>query len=354
MKILDRFSVLVKQTEENDDIGTTCNNVVQNLSKKSIFLAHRNLSRKKGLLAENISEIHCDASELAACSNNIPDGKAYGFEKSYNIDVEECSNESNTGNLCNNNTDVSSDTRHKLIQETIPLHICKQSLKDDDSDTSHLSLVNILLKTSSNDDKDCKIDHESNESNLPVDGLTSLSLDISKESLNSQSATSANYSDATNDTKISLNILDNNNKNSLENDENELPSSSKHVICKEMSTSQDAGRASLCHDSVSISKPFKLPILEKMPKTASVQQSEIEENAVALLDSSFTRQNQLERIRCLDSEPRSSNSSEESNSDIELQHASISNNDIKKVNKLHILIFSQAIIIDDKISIIKI
>ncbi|KYM80562.1 E3 ubiquitin-protein ligase HECW2 [Atta colombica] len=325
-KTTDRFSILVKQTEEDDD-GTTCNNMVQNLSKKSIFVAHKNLSRKKGLLAENISEIHCDdASELATCSNNIPDEKAYGFEKSYNI--EECSDKSSAGNLCNNNTDVSSDTRHKSIQETIPLHTCKQSLKDDDSDTSHFSLVNILLKTSSNDDKDCKVDHESNESNLLTDGLMSLSLDISKESLNLQSATSANYSDATNNTKISLNILDNNNKNLLENDGNELPSSSKH-ICKEISTSQDMGHDS-CHDSVSLGKPFKLPILEKMPKTASVQQSEVEENAVALLDSSLTRQNQLERIRCLDSEPRSSNSSEESNSDIELQHASISNNDIKK------------------------
>jgi len=311
--------------------------MVQNLSKKSIFVAHKNLSRKKGLLAENISEIHCDdASELATCSNNIPDKKAYGFEKSYNI--EECSDKSSAGNLCNNNTDVSSDTRHKSIQETIPLHTCKQSLKDDDSDTSHFSLVNILLKTSSNDDKDCKIDHESNESNLLTDGLMSLSLDISKESLNLQSATSANYSDATNNTKISLNILDNNNKNLLENDGNELPSSSKHV-CKEISTSQDMGHDS-CHDSVSLGKPFKLPILEKMPKTASVQQSEVEENAVALLDSSLTRQNQLERIRCLDSEPRSSNSSEESNSDIELQHASISNNDIKKVNKLRIFFAS--------------
>ncbi|XP_018406121.1 PREDICTED: E3 ubiquitin-protein ligase HECW2 [Cyphomyrmex costatus] len=324
----DRFLELVKQTEENDDIGTLCDNTIQNLSKKSVFLTHRNLSRKKGLLAENISKFHCDASESAACSNNISDGKIYGFENSHNIDVEECSNKPSAGNLCNNNTDVTSDTRHKSIQETIPLHTYKETLKDNDSDTSNFSLV-MLLKTSSNDDKDCKIEHESN---LSTDGLASLSLDISKESLNSQSASStSNYSDVTNDTKISLNTLDNNNKKSFENviEGNELPSSSKHV-CKEMSTSQDAGHSSSSHESVSINKPFKLPILEKMPKTASVQQSEVEENAVALLDSSFTRQNQLERIRCLDSEPRSSNSSEESNSDIELQHASTSNNDIKK------------------------
>jgi len=75
-----------------------------------------------------------------------------------------------------------------------------------------------------------------------------------------------------------------------------------------------------------------------MPKIVSVQQPEVGENAVALLDSSFTRQSQLEEVRCLDLEPRSSNSSEESNSDLELQH--ISNNDIKKVSKLHLPLFS--------------
>ncbi|XP_071573577.1 E3 ubiquitin-protein ligase HECW2 [Temnothorax nylanderi] len=324
-------SVLVKQTEENDDdAGTTCNDTVQNSSKKSIFLAHRNLSRKKCLLADSISDIHHNTSELAAENypNSIPDGKVYELEKCYNIvDVEECDHEPSAGNLCNNNIDVASD-RHKLIEETTSLRTSKQFLKDDDSAMNHGSLVNTSLKTSSDDDKDCNIDRDSN---LSTDRLTSLSLDTSKES-SLQSTTLANFSDATNDAKVSLNPLDNNNKNSLENaiGRRELPSSSEHV-CKEMSTSQDAGCASSCYnDFASTSKPFKLPILEKMPKTASVQQSEVEENAVALLDSAFTRQNQLEGVRRLDLELRSSNSSEESNSDIESQHASTSNNDIKK------------------------
>lgn len=323
------ISVLVKQAEESDDdAGTTCNDMVQNSSKKSIFLAHRNLSRKKGLLAESISEIHRNASELAASPNNVPDeGKAYGSEKSDSID--ECDYESSARNLCNNNIDVAPDARHKSIDRTIPFHSCKQFLKDGPAANHGSDIVNILLKTSGNDDKDCNVDHDSD---LSADGLTSLSLDTSKESSNSQSATSASCNNVINDVKISLNTSDNNNKNALENaiDGDELPGSSEHV-CKEMSTSQDAGYASPCYnDSASTSKPFKLPILEKMPKTASVQQSEIEENAVALLDSSFTRQNQLEGVRCLDLEPRSSNSSEESNSDIESQHASTSNNDSKK------------------------
>lgn len=328
MEILDT-SILVKQTEENDEdaAGTTCNDTVQNSSKKSIFLAHRNLSRKKCLLAESISAIHHDTSKLAACPND-PDGKAYGYEKSHNIvDVEECDHEPSAGNLCNNNNiDVASDSSHKSIAETIPSQTCKQSLKDDFA-TNH-SLVNTLLKTSSNDAKDCNVDHDSN---LSTDGLTSL--ETSKESSNSQSAISTSSSDTINNAKLSLNQLDNNNKNSLENvDRSELPVSSEYV-CKEMSTSQNAGCASSCYNvSASTSKPFKLPILEKMPKTPSVQQLEVEENAVALLDTSFTRQNQLEGVRCLDLEPRSSNSSEESNSDIESQHASTSNTDIKKVN----------------------
>lgn len=335
LEILDT-SVLDKQTEENnDDAGTTCNDTVQNSSKKSIFLAHRNLSRKKCLLADSVSEIHHNTSELVAqnCSSIIPGGKAYGLEKSHDIDdVEDSDHEPSAGNLCNNISAASE--KHELIEETIPLR--KQSLKDDDSAANRESLVNTLLKTSSNDDKDCNVDHDSN---LLVDGLTPLSCEPSS----SQSAPSANYSDATNDAKVSLNPLDNNNKNTFENviGRSELPSSTEHV-CKEMSTSQDAGCSSSCYsDTASTSKPFKLPILEKMPKPASVQQPEVEENAVALLDSAFTRQNQLEGVRCLDLEPRSSNSSEESNSDIESQHASTSNSDIKKVSESYILFFSE-------------
>ncbi|KAL0099226.1 hypothetical protein PUN28_020063 [Cardiocondyla obscurior] len=312
--------VLVHQTEENDDnnADTVCNDTVQNSSKKSTFL-HKNLSRKKCILTDGISEIH-NTSELATCSNNIPDKKAYEPERGHNVILDEYNHESTAGNLCNNNIDVTDE--HKLSREII--HPDNQSLKNNDSATNH-SLVNALLKTSSNDDKDSNIDCDSN---LLTDGLTALSLDTSKES-SSQSATLVNYSNATNDAKEPLN-LDNNNKSLLGNvtDGNELPSSSKHLY-KEMSMPQDAGCSLSYNDSASTSKPFKLPILEKMPKTASVQQSQVEENAAAFLDSAFTRQNQLEGVRCLDLEPRSSNSSEESNSDIE-SHPSTSNNDIKK------------------------
>jgi len=322
LKILDTL-VPVKQIKKNEDSSITCDDMVQHLNKKSIFLAHRNLSRKKGFLAESISEIHHNASELAVCSN-ISDGKTHESEKNHNIDVEEYDYEPGPRNLCNNNIDVALDIKQKLIEETISLHTCKESLKDSDS-MNHSSLVDIL-KTSSND-KDCNIDYDSN---LSADGLTSLSLDISKESLSSQSATSANHSDAIDDAKVSLNTLDN--KNLLENViGNELSISS---ICKETSILQEAECAS--YNDSNTNKPFKLPILEKMPKIVSVQQSEVEENAIALLDSSFTRQSQLEGVHCLDLEPRSSNSSEESNSDLELQHASTSNNDIKKVSKLHL------------------
>lgn len=338
MEILDT-SALVKQTEGNDDdADTTCNDMVQNSSKKSIFLAHRNLSRKKCLAVDSISEMHQNTSELAAqnCSNSILDGKAYGSDRSHNIvDVDECDHEPSAGNLCNNNINVTSD-KHKLIEETLSLHICKQSLKDDHSATNHSSIVNTLLKTSSDDDKDCNVNRDSN---LLANGLTSLSSDTSQEPSSSQSVTSANHSEATNNTKIFLNPLDNNNdslKNVIGGSELAL---SEHV-CKEMSMSQETEYASSCYnDSANKSKPFKLPILEKMPKTASVQQPEVEENAVALLDSTFTRQNQLEEVRCLDLEPRSSNSSEESNSDVESQHASTSNNDIKKVSESYILSF---------------
>ncbi|XP_011859832.1 PREDICTED: E3 ubiquitin-protein ligase HECW2 isoform X1 [Vollenhovia emeryi] len=318
-------SVLTKQTEENG-VDTTSNNTIQNSSKKSIFLAHKNLSRKKCL--GSVSEIHRNNSELTAqnCLDSVSNGKACGPEKNRDIvDAEEC--EPNAGNLCNNNIDVALD-RHESIEETVSSLAHKRPLKGDDSPMNCGAFANTLLKTSIDDAKDCNTDRDSS---LTTDGLTSLSLDTSRESSSSQSAASPSYSDATNDAKIPLNPLDNNNKNLLESvtGGSELLGSSEHG-CKDTSASQDAACASPCYnDSASTSKPFKLPILEKMPKTASIQQPEMEENAVALLDSAFARQNPLEGVRCLDLEPRLSNSSEESNSDIESQHASTSN-DIKK------------------------
>ncbi|XP_029161373.1 E3 ubiquitin-protein ligase HECW2-like isoform X2 [Nylanderia fulva] len=325
-------SVLLKETEENNDASTTSNDIIENSSQKSIFLGHKNLTRKKCLLAENIPEIS-NTSELTMCPDNFLDGKAYSHEKSHNIvDIEnDC--EPMAENLCNNNDDDDNDdastTKHKVIEETTLLHTCKQlSLGDNDSATNYNSLTNMLLRMPSDNTKDPSIDCDTN---LSTSELTSLPSGASKKLSNLQSAssTSTHYND-TIDSKIFINPLKNNNKNSLENviDANELPVSSE-LVCKESAILQRCN-SSCCNDSASTSKPFKLPILEKMSKTANIQQPEVEENAVALAESSFSEQNQLEVVRCLDLEPRSSNSSEESNSDIESQHASTSHDDIKK------------------------
>ncbi|XP_012224447.1 E3 ubiquitin-protein ligase HECW2 isoform X2 [Linepithema humile] len=173
-------SILADKTEENDDDpGTAHNDTTNNSTKKPISLAHESLSRKKGLLVQNISEIYHN-TELTACSDDFLNGKTCGHKESHsnNIDIEECKPEPTIGNLHNDSENVTSD--------------------------------------------------------------------------------------------------------------------------------------------------------EKISKTANIQQPEIEENAVALLEPSLIRQEQLEEVRCLDLEPRSSNSSEESNSDIESQHPSTSHNDIKK------------------------
>ncbi|XP_012224443.1 E3 ubiquitin-protein ligase HECW2 isoform X1 [Linepithema humile] len=324
-------SILADKTEENDDDpGTAHNDTTNNSTKKPISLAHESLSRKKGLLVQNISEIYHN-TELTACSDDFLNGKTCGHKESHsnNIDIEECKPEPTIGNLHNDSENVTSDGKHKLVEERVSLHTCKQSLKDNDSAANHSSPTCTLLNASSDNNKDSNIDCDAS---LVTDGLTSLSLHAPKESSDLQCASPSTSAYATDDAKVSLNPLDNNNENLLENaaDGNKLAVSSEPV-CKETLTLQDMGCASsLCNDSASTSKPFKLPILEKISKTANIQQPEIEENAVALLEPSLIRQEQLEEVRCLDLEPRSSNSSEESNSDIESQHPSTSHNDIKK------------------------
>ncbi|EFN70134.1 E3 ubiquitin-protein ligase HECW2 [Camponotus floridanus] len=219
------------------------------------------------------------------------------------------------------------------ITETSTSILFKQTEEDNDANTTCNSIAeNSSQKTSSdNNTKDSNIDCNID---LSTDELTSVPLDTSKKlsNLQSVSSTLADYNDTENDAKVSLNPLENNNKDNetLDNviDGNESPISPK-LVCKETTVSQKC-ISSCYNDSASTSKPFKLPILEKMPKTANIQQSDVEENAVALVTSSFTEQNQLEVVHCLDVEPRSSNSSEESNSDIESQHASTSHDNIKK------------------------
>ncbi|XP_019696537.1 E3 ubiquitin-protein ligase HECW2 isoform X2 [Harpegnathos saltator] len=322
---LDITNAVAKQTEGNNN----------NANKKSIVLAHKNLSRKKCLLVENISEIHQNILELTTHSDSLSDEEACGkstlMESEGSDDtIAQCEFQENADNSCKNgsNNDMS-DMGHKSVNNTVPLS-CKVSLKDDGPVMYHSRLTSILLKTSSENNED---DDIHSDANLLTDGLAPLPSHAFKEPSNSQSVLSTHYSDAT-DAVVSSSTLDNNNKirNSLEDtiDGNEAAVLPEHVR-KEMLTSRDAA-CTLSHynDTASTSKPFKLPILEKMHKTANAQPAEIEENAVALLESSFSRQDQLEEVRCLDLEPRSSNSSEESNSDMESQHASVSRNDVKK------------------------
>lgn len=259
-------------------------------------------------------------------------------ERDHNtIDLIECKHQEYAENLPNNN-DNAMLNRHELMidAKSLSSHICKLSLRDD-SVTDHNNLMNMSLTTVNDNSKDLNM----HDPNLVIDGPGSVPLHVSMESSYSQSALSTsalcNHCDETDDGKIFSNPLNNNNnKNSDENvnDENVLPIQFEHV-CKETLVPQDTGSdLPHCSNSAVISKPFKLPILEKLYKTANVQQSEVEENATALVNSSFIRQDQLQEVRCLDSEPRSSNSSEESNSDIESRHTNINHNEIKAVTNI--------------------
>jgi len=272
---------------------------------------------------ENVPEIHHSTLELA-CSSNHSNDENLDHKESCNMDIEEHEHESVTKNLYNNN-DNTFDINHKSIEEIISLHPCNQSENDISVINACSNMINNSLEISDDDDKYFNTDLDINSF---VNGLTSLHL--SKESLNSRNVSiPVHYSDMINDTKLSFNQLDNNNKSTLENmtDKNKLSALSECVF-KDMSILQNMECVSSHYNDCTNTSTFKLPVLEKTSKTLN-QQTEMEENAVALLDSSFIKQDQLEEVRCLDLEPRSSNSSEESNSDIEFQHANANHNDIK-------------------------
>lgn len=329
------ISACKRAEEDVDETDATCNDTIQNSAQKSFYITHKNLSRKKCLLAEDIPDIRSNILELTVFPDDLSDSGAYDkntpVDPEKNCIVERCEHQQNATDLCRNNDYVTSD-------DTVPPSSLtnKISSRDDNSTpTNHNSLVNVLLKTSDDNNKSNSMCQDVNSS----DESAILPSRASRESPASRSALSNScHSDVIdNDAKTFSNSLDNN-RNSFENviGGSVLLAPSENS-CKHTLTPQDAGCTLSQHydDSASTSKPFKLPILEKMPKTANVQQPvEVEENAVALLDPSFTRRDQLEEVRCLDLEPRSSNSSEESNSDVESQHPSTSHNDVKKVSKL--------------------
>lgn len=331
-------SALAEQTERTND----------DANKKLIALAHRNLSRKNCLLAENISEIHYNILELTTRPDSFSDEEACGksgapaeSEGGGDDIVARYELEENAGDPCkigSGNDVAPGDAGHKSVKDAVPLP-CKVSLKDNDPTAMYRSRVTSILLKMSSDNEDDDDDENEDDANLLTDGLALLAPHAFKDPSNSQSALpTTRYCDATDDATVSSSAPNNNNKsrNALEDavDGSETTVLPEHVR-KETPRSRDAASTSSHYSdsAASTSKPFKLPILEKMHKTANLQPVEIEENAVALLDSSFSRQDQLEEVRCLDLEPRSSNSSEESNSDMESQHASVSRSDAKKVSE---------------------
>ncbi|XP_014613767.1 PREDICTED: E3 ubiquitin-protein ligase HECW2 isoform X2 [Polistes canadensis] len=69
-------------------------------------------------------------------------------------------------------------------------------------------------------------------------------------------------------------------------------------------------------------KLFKMSILRNVDEAAAIQPTELEENAIALLEPSVSRQETLlEEAQSIEMDPRSSNSSDGSNSDTESQQA---------------------------------
>ncbi|XP_017888330.1 E3 ubiquitin-protein ligase HECW2-like isoform X2 [Ceratina calcarata] len=88
-----------------------------------------------------------------------------------------------------------------------------------------------------------------------------------------------------------------------------------------------------CNDVMK--KPFKLPILENLPESVAARQTrEFEENAVALLPRSLSsdvkKDQHLEEAQGIEIEPRSSNSSDASNSDTESQQTVLGRSGTKK------------------------
>jgi hypothetical protein len=318
-------TILPKQNIKNNDssmyIVQNSYIIIQNSNENSIFFTDdRNLFKEQYLLMENVSEIHHSTLELA-CSSNHSNDENLEHKESCNMDIEEHKHESVTENLYNNNDNIF-DVNHKSMEEIISLHSCNQS--ENDVIDACSNMINNSLEVPDDDDKYFNTDLDINSF---VNGLTSLHL--SKESLNSRNVLiPVHYNDMINDAKLSFNQLDNNNKSTLEDmtDKNKLSALSECVF-KDMSTLQNVECVSSHYNDFANTSTFKMPVLEK---TLNInQQTEMEENAIALLDSSFIKQDQLEEVRCLDLEPRSSNSSEESNSDIEFQPANANHNDIK-------------------------
>lgn len=128
-------------------------------------------------------------------------------------------------------------------------------------------------------------------------------------------------------TKDTLQLEDLNHKSSLEkekcdvNNLNKVDSLSANTSKNDMSVENML--TDLSHNNIIKGKKlFKMSILRNVDEATAIQQTELEENAIALLEPSVSRQETLlEEAQSIELDPRSSNSSDGSNSDTESQQA---------------------------------
>ncbi|OAD62246.1 E3 ubiquitin-protein ligase HECW2 [Eufriesea mexicana] len=269
---------------DNTAVSSTLNDeITQNSSQKHISLSHKNLTRKKCFLASvdsNPGKATSFLEQLPLSSRNMIRKKQF-FSKDLQSNSTESQYEQNTGDRHNNNDDNVLTTYNK------------DSMKDACS--------------------------------LPLQGIASCSSDEQSQFLTT-SITETHSNDIANAHKL-LNSAENNNKNTSEN--SRLNEAGSSHMSKSGPKSQNT-LTDLVHCNDITKKPFKLPILENLSETAGAHQTELEENAVALLEPSSTKKDHLEEAQGIEIEPRSSNSSDASNSDTESQQAVLGHNGTKK------------------------
>ena len=259
-------------------LSSLSNEFIQNSSQRLKPSSHKILTRKKYFLAgiDNSAEKIASISEQLPLSSRNMIRKKQFFSKDLQSSSTESQYEQNAGGQHNNNDD------------------------------------NVFGGNSR--------DYGIRDCSLPLEGLASCSFDVQSQFQNT-AMNETHRNDAIGAHK-SLYLAQNNNKNTNENLSklNEAGSSSGHVS-KSVPKSQNS-LADLVHCNDIIRKPFKLPILENLHGPARVQQAELEENAMALLEPSSAKHDRLEEAQGIDMEPpRSSNSSDGSNSDTESQQA---------------------------------
>lgn len=279
---------------EIDDIASVSSRlddeIAQSSRQKHLSLSHKNLTRKKYFLASIDSspgKVNSFVEQLPLSSRNMIRKKQF-FSKDLQSSSTESQYEQSIGDKHNNNDD------------------------------------NVLQQFSSQFSTHNR-DSMKDACSLPLQGIASCSSNEPLQFL-STSISETHSNDIVNTYK-SLSITENNNKSISENLSRLNEAGSSHTS-KSVPKSQNT-LTDLVHCNDITKKPFKLPILENLSETASAQQHELEENAVALLEPSSTKEAQGIEI-----EPRSSNSSDASNSDTESQQAVLGHSGTKKVQLL--------------------